>query len=62
MAKTHWKRLTNPDYLGAYALEDGKDMIVTIKNVSVQSITGQNGQKEDEYHRSERTKRGCGRM
>ena len=47
MAKTHWKKLTNPDYLGAYALEDGKDMIVTIKNVSVQSITGQNGQKED---------------
>ena len=38
MAKTHWKLLTNPDYLGAYALEDGKDMIVTIKNVSVQSI------------------------
>ena len=45
--KTHWKKLTNPDYLGAYALEDGKDMIVTIKNVSVQSIMGQNGQKED---------------
>ena len=32
MAKTHWKRLTNPDYLGAYALEDGKDMIGGVLN------------------------------
>ena len=45
--KTHWKKLTNPDYLGAYALEDGKDMIVTIKVVRPEMITGQNGQKEE---------------
>lgn len=45
--KTHWKKLTNPDYLGAYALEDGKDMIVTIKTVRPEMITGQNGQKEE---------------
>ena len=36
-SKTHWKKLTNPDYLGAYALEDGEDMIVTIKNVSTKN-------------------------
>lgn len=46
-SKTHWKKLTNPDYLGAYALEDGEDMIVTIKNVSKKIITGPNGQKEE---------------
>lgn len=47
MAKTHWKKLTNPDYLGAYALDDGKDMIVTIKNVEQKTITGAKGEKED---------------
>lgn len=47
MAKTHWKKLTNPDYLGAYALEDGKDMIVTIDEVKEESIIGQKGEKED---------------
>lgn len=45
--KTHWKKLTNPDYLGAYALEDGKDMIVTIKDVKQEIIPGQNGKKEE---------------
>ena len=47
MAKTHWKKLTNPDYLGAYALEEGKDMIVTIKEVRQESITGAKGEKEE---------------
>lgn len=47
MAKTHWKKLTNPDYLGAYALEDGKDIIVTIKEVKQETITGAKGDKED---------------
>ena len=26
----HWKRLINPDYLGAYSLEPGQDMIRTV--------------------------------
>ena len=30
MAKTHYKKFLNPDYLGAYALEDGLDIILTI--------------------------------
>lgn len=47
MGKTHWKKLTNPDYLGAYALEDGKDMIVTIDKVGEETIIGQKGEKED---------------
>lgn len=48
MAKTHWKKLTNPDYLGAYALEDGKDLIVTIKEVKLEMVPGQNGAKEEQ--------------
>ncbi len=42
----HWKKTTNPDYLGAYAFDDGKDMIVKVKDVKVESIQSQQG-KED---------------
>jgi len=38
MSKTHWKKLTNPDYLGTYALEPDKDLIVTIKEVDVEQV------------------------
>lgn len=43
---THWKKLTNPDYLGAYALEPGQDLIVTIKTVANEVVTGTDGKKE----------------
>lgn len=45
--KTHWKRLQNPDYLGAYALDEGKDLIATIRAVQVERVTGADGKKED---------------
>lgn len=47
MSQTHWKKLHNPDYLGAYALDPGKDMIVTIKNVANEKVTGPDGKKEE---------------
>lgn len=47
MTKTHWKRLCNPDYIGAYALEPGKDKILTIKVIKSEVVTGPNGKKED---------------
>ena len=47
MAQTHWKKLTNPDYLGAYSIEDGKDLVLTIKKVVQESVTGADGKKED---------------
>lgn len=31
--KTHWKKLTNPDYLGSYAFQPGEEKTVTIKEV-----------------------------
>lgn len=43
---THWKKLTNPDYLGAYALEPGQELILTIKSVSNETVTGTDGKKE----------------
>ena len=43
---THWKKLTNPDYLGAYALQPGQELIVTIKGVANEVVTGTDGKKE----------------
>ena len=43
----HWKRLINPDYLGAYSLDPGKDMVLTIKSVGREMITGTGGKKEE---------------
>ena len=43
----HWKRLINPDYLGAYSLDPGKDMILTIKSIGREMITGTGGKKEE---------------
>ena len=47
MTQTHWKRLTNPDYLGAYSLEPGNDMTLTIKSVVREMVTGTDGKKEE---------------
>lgn len=47
MAKTHWKKLVNPNYLGAYSIEDGKDLILTIKNIRQEEVIGPDGKKEE---------------
>ncbi len=47
MSETHWKKLINPDYLGAYSLEPGQDMILTIKSVGKEVITGTGGKQEE---------------
>lgn len=44
---THWKKLTNPDYLGAYALYPGQELILTIKEVRRELVTGADGKKEE---------------
>lgn len=49
MTKTHWKKLNNPDYLGAYSLDkNGKyeDLVVTIDSVKNEEIVGADGKKE----------------
>lgn len=49
--KTNWKKLMNPDYLGAYSLDDGNgkysDIIATVQYVKVENVTGPDGKKED---------------
>lgn len=44
---THWKKLTNPNYLGAYSLEEGKEIVLTIKTVRQEAVVGSDGKKED---------------
>lgn len=44
---THWKKLTNPDYLGAYALDEGEELIATIDFVQEETVTGPDGKKEN---------------
>lgn len=47
MSKTHWKRLHNPDYIGAYSLDPDQDLTVTIDYVAREQITGTGGKKEE---------------
>ena len=45
MKKTHWKKLDNPNYLGAYSLMDGetKDITVTISKVVTEEVKNERG-------------------
>ena len=47
MDKTHWKKLENPDYLGSYALQPGKDLIVQIKTVGQEEVYNPTSSKKD---------------
>ena len=47
MSKTHWKKLTNPNYLGTYAFNPGEDLIATIKSVAREVVTDPTGKKEE---------------
>jgi len=42
--KTHWKKLVNPDYIGAYCIEE--DTVVKIVSVGQEEVKGENGKKD----------------
>ena len=44
---THWKKLINPDYLGAYSLDGLPELNVTIEKVVREIVTGTGGKKEE---------------
>lgn len=44
---THWKKLSNPLYLGSYEFEQGQEMTLTISNVKKEMVTGPDGKKEE---------------
>lgn len=43
---THWKKLTNPDYLGAYAFDPNEEKTGTIHHVAEEKVTGIDGKSE----------------
>ena len=45
--KTHWKKLTNPNYLGAYSLGDKQELNVTIDYVVRENVIGAGGKSEE---------------
>lgn len=47
MTKTHYKRLMDPDYIGAYALNENEDLTVVIDVVRRERITGTGGKQEE---------------
>ena len=47
MEKTHWKKVFNSDYLGSCDLDEGKDLKLVIKSVTVQEVQNTDGKKQD---------------
>ena len=43
---THWKKLTNPNYIGSYAFQPGEEKPVMIKSVGQEEVTNPEGGKE----------------
>ena len=41
--KTHWKKLTNPNYIGAHDLTPGQELKITLDTVSNEMVTGPDG-------------------
>jgi len=45
---THWRRLVNTAYIGAYSMPtDGSNIVLTIKNVVREKVKGENGKEEE---------------
>lgn len=44
-SKTHWKKVFNSDFLSSADIEDG-DMVVTIKQVSIEEVKGADGKNK----------------
>jgi len=47
MEKTHWRKVFNSDYLGSCDLDEGRDLKLKIKHVTVQEIKGTDGKVQE---------------
>lgn len=45
--KTHWKKQFNYDYLGSYSIDEGKDLVLTIKSTTKEMVANTGGKKEE---------------
>ena len=44
---THWKTLTNPNYIGAYSLQPGEERTVEIISVGKEKVKGTDGKEQE---------------
>lgn len=45
--KTHWKKLTNPNYLGSWDFEEKEERVLTIKKVTNETVKDQSGNDDE---------------
>jgi hypothetical protein len=45
--KTHWKKFYNYEYIGTQDLPGGRDIILTIRAIQKEMVTGEGGRKEE---------------
>lgn len=43
---THWKKLTNPNYIGSHDFQPGQEITVTIESVAKEVVKGMDGKDE----------------
>lgn len=43
---THWKKLTNRNYIGSYSLQPGEERVVEIVKVAKEPVKGEDGKEE----------------
>lgn len=43
---THWKKLTNPNYIGAHDLQPGQEVKITFEKIVQEMVKGQDGKEE----------------
>ena len=48
MSKTHWKKLTNPNYLGSWDFQPGEIRTLTIKEVKEEPVKSERGTEQCE--------------
>lgn len=44
--KTHWKKLTNPKYVGAQDFQPGQELEVTLETIASEMVKGSDGKEE----------------
>jgi len=45
--KTHWKKLTNSNYIGAHDLAPGQELKLTITEIKMEKVTNSEGKTEE---------------
>jgi hypothetical protein len=44
---THWKKLTDPRFIGSHDLQPGQEVKITFKSINKEMIDGADGKKEE---------------